>query len=100
MISDYGLLPVKHIREKSLGGSKQRAGLPPMGADVGSEMMGTSSDDGWIAPEVADGEEHTQQSDLYSYGGVLYEVSAFFFGLERNICKPVSKRKPIVALFI
>ncbi|CAN0575598.1 unnamed protein product, partial [Laminaria digitata] len=28
----------------------------------------------WVAPEVAEGEEHSQRSDLYSYGGVLYEV--------------------------
>lgn len=28
----------------------------------------------WVAPEVLDGDEYTAQSDLFSYGGVLFEV--------------------------
>lgn len=86
MVSDYGLLPVKHMTEKSLGVSKQRAGLPPasgVASDEATKAAGARAtargEECWVAPEVLQGEEHTNLSDLYSYGGVLFEVGCLFF---------------------
>lgn len=103
MVSDYGLLPVKKANDlanENLSGSKQRmsaaaassssaatnvapvstvAGAGSGVNGVGGQGAGAGAVDRWTAPEVAiDGEEHTPQSDLFSYGGVLYEVSGLF----------------------
>lgn len=76
---------MKGIRDK---GSASEAGCffgkkrstrnvpPPAGSGSEEEGRGRGEkEDPWIAPEVFAGGEHTQQSDLYSYGGVLFEVS-------------------------
>eukprot|EP00903_Cladosiphon_okamuranus_P017406 g16030.t3 len=85
MVSDFGLGPVKEANarlEKEMPRRKDGSVESPAvsversgpGDDAAAEEE-AGGDDCWVAPEVAlDGEEHTHQSDLFSYGGVLYEL--------------------------
>lgn len=92
MVSDYGLLPLKELEaeENSSSGRKgRRKGVRrPSSALEAGEGDGSSSSTVtsvapvaqagaiWTAPEVVEGEPHSEQSDLYSYGGVIYEVTS------------------------
>ena len=87
VVSDYGLLTMKSIREKcssepSFFGKKRPKGTPPPPPPAGSgseeAVQWRGEKEPWVAPEVSAGGEHTQQSDLYSYGGVLFEASFLF----------------------
>ncbi|CAN0331602.1 unnamed protein product, partial [Ectocarpus fasciculatus] len=105
MVSDYGLLSVKaennnnnknHARVGGNGPKHHQ--LPPAGfsspmaaaaaaAAVAAGVDGSaappvvssggSGEECWTAPEVCiDGEGHSYESDVFSYGGVLYELLA------------------------
>lgn len=86
VISDYGLSAVKSIRDKGsaseagcfFGKKRSTRNVPPPAGSGSEEVVrgrGQKEEDPWVAPEVFAGGEHTQQSDLYSYGGILFEVS-------------------------
>ncbi|KDO31155.1 TKL protein kinase [Saprolegnia parasitica CBS 223.65] len=59
-VSDFGLSKLKEMRDESFTASSMTRSY------VGTSM--------WIAPEVFNGEEHTEMSDVYSFGIILYEA--------------------------
>lgn len=85
MVSDYGLLPLEALKEtESKGGDggggndtkskdKTREAPASIREEATAEML-EAAGQAWVAPEVQDGEPHSQHSDLFSYGGVLFEV--------------------------
>lgn len=75
---------MKSIRDKGsaseagcfFGKKRSTRNVPPPAGSGSEEAVrgGVEKEDPWIAPEVFAGGEHTPQSDLYSYGGILFEV--------------------------
>lgn len=80
VVSDYGLLPIKAIERETSAAVKQRAGSRQSGGSGGGPASpagvagASAAPEDWVAPEITEGHEHSNQSDMYSYGGVLYEV--------------------------
>ncbi|OQR87213.1 protein kinase [Achlya hypogyna] len=60
-VSDFGLSKLREMRDDSF----------TAGTSAARSYVGTSM---WIAPEVFNGEEHTEMSDVYSFGIILYEA--------------------------
>ncbi|RQM27572.1 hypothetical protein B5M09_011667 [Aphanomyces astaci] len=59
-VSDFGLSKLKAFRDDSFSESATKRMY------VGTPM--------WLAPEVFNGDEHTEKTDVYSFGIILYEA--------------------------
>ncbi|ETL82998.1 TKL/DRK protein kinase [Phytophthora nicotianae CJ01A1] len=70
-VSDFGLSKLKAFREDrndaSMNANTNTGNTP----NVSRVFIGSSV---WIAPEVFKGEEHTEKTDVYSFGVIIFEA--------------------------
>ncbi|KAF1790708.1 P-loop containing nucleoside triphosphate hydrolase [Phytophthora cactorum] len=70
-VSDFGLSKLKAFREDRNDASMSASTNTGTKANVPRVFIGSSV---WIAPEVFKGEEHTEKTDVYSFGVIIFEA--------------------------